>query len=143
MIVRKAKLQDVKELAILWIEYFNELNKNDMNQEIAVTVARSTIESIIKEGIPTFVIEANRKIIGFIIVDITGRKAKITNIYIKREKRGYGYGKALVEHIEKAFKDKKNIVLEAYTVNKKSLGFFINCGFKEIDENIVLKQILR
>ncbi|MEO0290098.1 MAG: ribosomal protein S18-alanine N-acetyltransferase [candidate division WOR-3 bacterium] len=79
-----------------------------------------------------YVIEIEKKVIGYIIAGEYEESYHLKNIAIKGECQGKGYGKFLLNNlIEKAKKEgKKYIFLEVRAKNERAIKFYEKYGFK-------------
>ena len=135
MKIRNYKEEDrekVKKLVKeVLIEIFNSVsNLEDLN-------------NIKKEYEKFFVVEENGEIIGTLGIKNEG-DARISRMYVKKEKRGKGIGKKLMEKAIKYCKKKfQRIFLTTYP-QMNSKDFYRKIGFKEYkrDERIWMELIL-
>lgn len=77
-----------------------------------------------------FVIEENRKIVGYVIAD--EKRGLIVSIAIHPEYRRRGYGKMLMKHVLRFMKGK--VVLQVRKSNKEAIEFYKKLGFEEEGE---------
>jgi len=122
--------EKVKELVKeVLIEIFNSANNIE------------DLDNIKKEYEKFLVVEENGKIIGTLGIKNEG-DARISRMYVKKEKRGKGIGKKLIEKAIKYCKNKfKRIFLTTYP-KRDSAGFYKKVGFKEYkrDERIWMEM---
>lgn len=77
--------------------------------------------------------------IGHLWYTISGaqdnRKAFIADIFVKEEKRGEGYGKQAMIHLESHVKDQglEHIGLHVFGFNKAAIGLYNSLGYKTTD----------
>lgn len=73
-------------------------------------------------------------IVGFIGTWLLADEGHITNVAITPEKRGKGYGKALILHAIKSLREKKAsyIILEVRISNEKAVNLYKSLGFRVI-----------
>lgn len=77
-----------------------------------------------------FVIEENRKIVGYVIAD--EERSLIISIAIHPEYRRRGYGKMLMKHVLRFMKGK--VILQVRKSNKEAIEFYKKLGFEEEGE---------
>jgi N-acetylglutamate synthase-like GNAT family acetyltransferase len=133
MRIRKAKIEDSKEISKLMNDTIASVNGKDYNKkQVKVWIAKNTFsktEEKIKKRKNVFVIIDSSKIIGVGAIDVSEKK--ITGLYIKHTKQGMGYGKKLLKYLESYVKRKKvdKLKLES-TIT--SFEFYKSQGYKKI-----------
>jgi len=143
LVIRKLKRNEkVKDL----LEYINELVEEDtyirMNKTLTYSEEKEwlkeRIRSIKKGNSITIVAELDGKIIGIAsAIRGIGRERENVEIAIsvKKEYRGKGFGKNLLNEIIVRGKRKlkpKNIYLEVYAPNKIATSLYKKLGFKTV-----------
>lgn len=80
-----------------------------------------------------YVIEKDKKIIGYFILWDMGEEFHLANIAVKKEERGKGYGRMMLDKIlEMAKKEnKKRIRLEVRVSNERAIKIYEKFGFKK------------
>lgn len=142
--VRELIIDDIEPLTQLWRDYFIELNQNNFIEDNVNEIAKRIVTSLIKNKVPTLIVIDNKgNYAGFATLENIKEKTIVSNIYVRKESRNKGYGKILLNYIEKMLREMRRTrgQLEAYVINKNSLKFFTNCGFSEKERNIVVKQV--
>ncbi|MBU3913705.1 MAG: GNAT family N-acetyltransferase [Nanoarchaeota archaeon] len=135
MKIREYKEEDRKKVKKLVKEVLTEIFNSASNLK--------DLDNIKKEYKKFFVVEEKGEIIGTLGIKNEG-DARISRMYIKKEKRGGGLGKKLVKKAIKLCKGKyKRIFLTTYP-QMNSEGFYKKMGFKEYkrDERIWMELIL-
>ncbi|MEM4181841.1 MAG: GNAT family N-acetyltransferase [Candidatus Pacearchaeota archaeon] len=102
------------------------------------------LDNIKKEYEKFLVIEEESEIIGTLGIKKEGDDARFSRIYIKKEKRGKGLGKKLIEKAIFLCKNKyKRIFLTTYP-QMNSENFYKKIGFKEFkrDERIWMEMFI-
>lgn len=74
----------------------------------------------------------NQELVGSITIEDQGKECELRGFYVKTEHQGKGIGKKLWEKARK-FAKKKDIFLDTYTHNKKTISIYKKWGFV-IDE---------
>ncbi len=151
MIIRKAILKDLSEVKNLNQELFNHDSEFD---ETLCTKWPSKNKSYYKEKITkksaiTFVAEEDGIIIGYLIGSmnktLSYRKiriiAELENMFVKREFRGKGIGKSLINNFKKWANSKgaKKARVVAYTKNNRALKVYEKNGFEQYCSVLELK----
>lgn len=135
MKIREYKEEDKEKVKKLVKEVLMEIFNSASNLK--------DLDSIKKEYEKFFVAEKNGKIIGTLGIKNEG-DARINRMYVKKEERGKGIGKKLIEKAIKYCKGKfKRIFLTTY-IQMNSKDFYEKVGFKEYkrDERIWMELIL-
>jgi ribosomal protein S18 acetylase RimI-like enzyme len=144
MIIRKAKLKDLKSIAeIFWVES----SKPPYNKKRTLQKVIGIIKSDFK-GSDIYVAITDNKTIGFITVQRdSGIKDKlwINEIWILKEFQGRGIGKKLDSEIERIYKKKgiKRFELVAHTERGGALSFYKKLNYKADKSMIFLQKKLR
>lgn len=79
------------------------------------------------------VLEEDHRIIGFAVLLLIGAESEILNIAVKKEMRGQGYGKLLLEHLLQISKKQgvKDIFLEVRISNFRARKLYEEHGFTQ------------
>ncbi len=85
---------------------------------------------LIDRGCESWVLEADKCIVGYVICQVEGSLAHILNICVDRRWRGQGYGRKLLNHILNQLDTHvEHAVLEVRRSNRKALNLYLSCGF--------------
>lgn len=79
-----------------------------------------------------FVIEINQEVVGYMSYMKIIDEVHINNIAIDSTKRGYGYGRELVESVLKSFKGNYSVTLEVRNDNYIAINLYRNLGFEQM-----------
>lgn len=151
MKIRKAKLEDVKNIAKLAREYDKYENKLDKKHSIdSIKDNEEFSKKVIsnKLGI-IFVLEINNKIEGIISgeygINLMGKRGMIHYFFISEKERGKGYGKIMIKEIEKYFKKKGCNAVQSFVFkgNKKVLKFYNKLKFSSDEEGFTIRKKLK
>lgn len=87
-----------------------------------------------------FVLEEDGKIVGTILGSYDGRSVSVHRLAVKTEHQKKGYGKLLIETLEKKMKERgiQRIFLQVHTSNQKVLGFYRKLGY--VDDPLITLQ---
>lgn len=130
MTIRKAQKKDLKKIyKIFKLEY----SKKPYNEKWPKVILEAKLKEYFKHGF-MFILEIEKRIIGFIIGHITlwnrGKVGYIDEVVVLEKFQGRGHGKKLMVHLNNHFRKKgvKNLDLitnpkaKAYQIYKK-MGF--------------------
>jgi len=144
MEIRKAKKQNLKEIA----EIFRiESAKKPHNQTWNKTTSFKKIKELSKTG-EIYFIKVNKKIIGFIIIDIIledkGKEIVIKELWIKSEYHRKKFGTKLTKFIENKYKKRgiKNIFLLSNKFSK-AFKFYKKLKYKVAKDTILMDKKLK
>lgn len=81
-----------------------------------------------------FVLKENNEIIGFSGITVLLDEADITNIVVKKDHRGSGFSKILMQHLINFCKEKNisKINLEVSSSNNVAIGLYKSLGFVQV-----------
>lgn len=79
-----------------------------------------------------FVIEINQEVVGYMSYMKIIDEVHINNIAIDSTKRGYGYGRELVESVLKSFKGNYSVTLEVRNDNYIAINLYRSLGFEQM-----------
>lgn len=139
MKIRKIQLSDLKVCSkILESAY----SKEPYNENFAKGASLKYLNAKFKHG-DGFVVVEDKKIIGFVIIFLSywsnGTQAIIEEIAIKPDLQGKGYGKAIMETVNKYLaKNKVKSVMLWVNKNSKALDFHKKNGFEVADDSVVM-----
>jgi len=138
--IRKMKVDDYKAMIKLW-ESTEGVGINEYDD------SKKGIKKFLKRNPKTcFVAEtAEKEIIGTIMGGYDGRRGLIYHLMVKAEYRNKGFGKKLLDRVEKAFV--KNGIMKTYIVtfvtNETGNKFWENNGYSIRDTlNFMSKKIV-
>ncbi len=143
MEIRKAKIEDLKELRELYHQFLIEDNDGTFDAEWAFTERSTALlrEPIEKENGFVYLFEDKGNLAGFIIGWMLEAKesrkevlpARIDEIYIAKDYRGQGVGKKLAKEFEKWAKIKgaNKVKVGSYYDNKAARRLYESLGYKE------------
>lgn len=112
----------------------NDLNAIENIEKICFSSpwSQQMLLSSIENGCIMVVAEQSNKVVGYAGVYLSG---DITNVAVLPECRGNGYGKKLVEAIQKEAKAQgiQNLFLEVRVSNAIAIALYEKCGLKKIN----------
>lgn len=84
-----------------------------------------------KEDTRYIVLKEDEDIVGFAGIWITPDNIELNNIVVRKDKRGNGYSKLLLEKLLEISKeyDKENILLEVSEINEVAINLYEKYGF--------------
>lgn len=127
MVIRKYEEEELDDIIELW--YKVSIKAHDF---ISYDYWESGKSEMKEKYIPmseTYVIEEDKKIIGFISMV----QDYLAAIFIDIEYQNKGYGKTLLDYIKT---QKNHIELKAYKKNSKTINFYLKNGFKVKEESV-------
>ena len=125
--IRKFEISNIDKVIDIWLTA--SIKAHDF---IDKSFWQSKVTDMREQYIPvseTYVYEENKEVIGFISL----YNETISAIFISPDSQGKGIGSQL---IQKAKEVRENLNLTVYKENKKSIEFYIKCGFKIEKEQI-------
>lgn len=88
------------------------------------------------EELTSYVIEQNDKIVGAIILTMTGDEyGRIDRVFIHPDSQGKGMGKALIRHVENEYPAVRIWELETSIYQSRNIHFYKQLGFKVVHES--------
>ncbi|MCD6515483.1 MAG: GNAT family N-acetyltransferase [Candidatus Odinarchaeota archaeon] len=131
--IRDEKL--LQALSEIWLEYMIEnettiqkrYHVKNSNGEVNITInkIKNVIKNLADSNSGVTILLQKEKIIGFITYHIISKvTAIITNIYIKKDFRGRGYGTVLLKDMEEYLMLKGIKELRLYAISDSSIHFF-------------------
>lgn len=146
MIIRKAKVEDVVDMIPL-ARTANDMHYDNRPDKFNKKEADSyfmLLKGLIENSYDNVLLAVeNDKIIGYINYTIIERKDKVAYVnqfFIEEEYRKHGYGKALMDEVEKdAHKNKcDKIELNCWSFNENALDFYYHIGYK--NQRVILEK---
>lgn len=137
------KLMDACSNLIDTFVMLRTLYQSDINQILAIENAvhiapwnEQTFKACFQAGYTGWVVEADKKIIGFIIISVTSEECHILNLCVAREFQGKGWGRALLEHaLNHVRKHGIGIAyLEVRRSNRRAISLYRQMKFHQIGE---------
>lgn len=127
MKIRFATLKDLK-----FVKELDEKNMKSIIESLGEKYGSCMFEKFNSKR--CFIIESNKKPIGFAYFQIPENKLNIWNIQIDKNFQRKGYGKKLMEYLIKYARKKKlkKVILEAHASNKQAIDFYEKIKFKNI-----------
>ncbi len=139
MEIKKAKIEDAKELSALAKEIWHECYPSVIGEELTEYLVQklqteSAIKNQLEKGMEYFKLEDRNKSIGFLGIEIKEEKLLISKLYIKKEFRSFGYGKQAFEFAKEYATDMgvKALYLFVNKKNKKAQASYEKWGLKKI-----------
>lgn len=135
MKIRKVKLSDAENIMILRKKTFEKINSKDYKkQEIDFINNGATIERLIEKmrQRDMFCLEKDGEIVG--VVDLEGNK--IGGLFVKSDLIGKGYGKRLLDFIEKHARKKGIDKVELFSTIYAE-GFYKKSGYDYLGKRSV------
>lgn len=142
--IRKATLKDTNAIAKLIKE---EFNKQPYEDGWTDKTSRGIVRYFLKIGYG-FVLIEGKKIIGVVIARdepyAQGTYINIEELVVSSEYQGKGYGKKLIQELERIGKKKKAHVIY-FSANKKSkaFNFYKKLGYKESKQMVILGRKIK
>lgn len=130
------QIVDVESLAReIWTEHYTPIiGKEQVAYMLDNFQSRQAISDQIKAGVLYFLIREEDTFIGYLAVQQKGNELFLSKIYVKRSKRGKGYGKKTVLFVEQLARE-RHLARLVLTVNKNnvdSIKAYEKLGFKTI-----------
>lgn len=120
LIFRQMQIGDVRAVARLESELFSD-----------PWPLQSFVNEILANKISfPYVVEENKKIIGYIICWYYLKELHIGNIAVATDKQGLGIGKSLLKYIFEVFSDYKKSFLEVRESNIIAINLYTQFGFE-------------
>jgi len=155
MIVRKAKIKDVKEISSLHyflMKYHRKIDKYYSFKKNCKAIYSKYIRKLIRSKNALVVVAVvNKKIVGYMLGKIekrppvlkVGKFGHLNDAFVLKKYRNQGIGKRLTEEFMQWFKSKKIkiVELEVDVRNKIGLKAWGSLGFKPFMKK--MKQILK
>ena len=89
----------------------------------------SAIDKYLEKG-ELYVLEIDNKSVGVIVVTKESKEVlEIKNLAIDESYQGRGYGRVLIEYVEKKYKDKYDTLLVGTGDSPLTIPFYEKCGF--------------
>ena len=151
MIIRKATLEDLEDLARLMREY--DVYENKLNKKVQISSIKENKKLISKhiksKSITHTVFEKDGKIVGLINWDIRSdnkaKKGVIHNLIIDKDYRGKKIGTKLVDYVIKEFKKRGCTKVGSFVriANKGALEFWKKQGFDNNEAGYSISKRLK
>ncbi|MBT8172128.1 GNAT family N-acetyltransferase [Candidatus Bathyarchaeota archaeon] len=99
-----------------------------------------------KDGFEVYVATRNQKVVGFIVIRIEQNFGYIDNIVISRKEQGKGFGRLLVNFVEKFAKSKGCTLMKTDTTQNaigvpwKAYGFWRKMGYQDTGKRLSIKN---
>lgn len=130
----------VQKLArVIWEEHYIQIiSQEQIDYMLELFYSKEKIQSEIENGFFWGILYFNKKPMGYLACEIQKEKAFLSKIYLKKECRGKGFGKLLLEKaIEIAQNNHKDkLYLNVNKFNSNSILFYERNGFTKIEEGI-------
>jgi len=144
MKIRKAKKEDLKEISEI---HLIETAKKPYLQKWNKYTTFKKIKELFEKG-EIYIIKEVEKIIGYIAINSSigsrGKKIYIDELWLREEYQGKGYGRVLINFIEKYSKNKGAKVIWLISDNKsKAFGFYNKLKFKPHFEDVLMVKELK
>lgn len=124
-VIRRMNEKHIKSLAKIETECFSEpWSENALTDELQNETARF------------FVLEDNGEVLGYIGANNIGGEVYITNVAVKENCRGKGYGRMLVKKLicQSIFENADFVTLEVRKSNIPAIKLYEKCGFAFVGE---------
>ncbi|MEE2699879.1 MAG: GNAT family N-acetyltransferase [Bacteroidota bacterium] len=147
MIIRKAQIEDLGNIMIMYNSCVVGMIKNNIDQWDETYPSSEIIAGDIKSA-SFYVAEIDNEIVGGVNIDNlqdstylavnweddTNQFLVVHRLGVKVENWGYGIGKSLMIFAEKLVKEKglKSIRLDTYSGNPKAMEFYLRLGYAEL-----------
>jgi ribosomal protein S18 acetylase RimI-like enzyme len=128
MNTRKATIQDIEELTEMnvWLredeKIDNIMSRNQVKERMQ--------EFLNEKKYDVFLFENEGQIIGYSLLNIEQKPMYMRQLFIKREFRNSGYGKAAIDQIMESLKIVE-IDIDVMIWNKSAIRFYESYGFKK------------
>ena len=157
MVIRTAKLSDIKILTALYAEtseYHNKLDSKyykEVSSKTTGEFTKETSSTMKKKEIEVYIAEHNDSPVGFTSFKIEREDyfdtkiiefVNIYEVYVQEKYWGKGYGKALLSKAEQYAKKKsiKHISLHCSSKNPNALAFYKHLGYVD-RQRILFKEV--
>jgi diamine N-acetyltransferase len=140
---KTAHIQNIEKLAYtIWNDHYVPIiGQNQVDYMLKKFQSSKAISSQIKKGYDYFLISDTNKAIGYLclVYDNSEKKLMISKIYIASDKRGFGYGKKLIDFTIHQAKEKKmkSIWLTVNKNNTNSIKWYQKLNFKITDQVVM------
>lgn len=124
--IRNLENKDIDKIMSIWLE--STIKAHDFISKEYWENNYNTVKDVYIPMAETFVYEDEEVIKGFISII---NKEFIGALFVSTDCQGSGIGKQLIDH---AIDKYKKLSLAVYKDNKKSVEFYINRGFKILEE---------
>ena len=151
MAIRKATVQDIEQISLLFIEQFNiQAAWNPYLMQSGTQNKQFIEDTITNAEFDIFVAEESGKIVGFISIFektspdfnfmVPHKYAYLMDIIITKEHRGKGLAAKLMNEIKQWALDRKldHIELSVFA-NNSAVDFYIKCGYEETGKTMICK----
>jgi len=139
-VMAQVQQKELAELAsIIWNEYYvSLLSQKQIDYMLEQFQSVQAIREQIKQGYQYYFIEHEGSAMGYAAVKQEQKSLFLSKLYVKKEWRGQGYGKAALQLItEMAAKRKlQSIWLTVNRYNASSITVYERFGFSIIDEQV-------
>lgn len=139
MKIRKARKNDLKDIAKLFV---NEYNEGWKFKDALIKVKYLSKKNDI------FVLDSNKKVIGVVIVEIRldsdGNAGYVNELIVNGRFQGKGYGKTLMSFVEDYVKKKKGKSIQLIAGRKeKAFKFYGGIGYKDVKDIAYMTKELK
>jgi len=144
MKIRKAEKKDLKIVDEI---FRGEYGKPPYNEKWDARISFAKIKGYFNNNF-FFILEENKKIIGFAIGHIVlwdrGKVGYIDEIVVLEKFQGKGYGKLLMNHLEKQFRLKGVVNIDLMTNPKaKAFKIYKKMGYNQLKDFIYMVKKLK
>jgi len=141
-IIRKAKKEDLKEIADIFIK---ESSKKPYNEKYTLKTGLKELRALAKDEL--YIALDKKQIIGFIASSITPddkKKAYIKEIWLRPTYQRKGIGKSLIKFIEDKYKKRRvNIIRVVAKRNAGAFNFYKKVKYAEYKELVFMEKKLK
>ena len=140
---KKTDIQLVEKLATkIWNDHYVPIiGQNQVDYMLKKFQSFKAISEQIKNGYDYFLISDAKNAVGYLclVYDNSEKKLMISKIYISSDKRGFGYGKKLIDFTINKAKEKKmkSIWLTVNKNNTNSIKWYQKLNFKITDQVVM------
>lgn len=123
----------------IWNEYYIRLlSQQQIDYMLDRFQSVQAITEQLKQGYHYFFIQQERDIVGYAAVKQEGESLFLSKLYIKKEARGQGFGKAALQLITKMAAERQfcKIWLTVNRHNASSIAMYERIGFDIVNEQV-------
>lgn len=137
-LLRQKDIETVQKLAKeIWYEHYSKIisyEQIDFMLDMFHSDERIILD--IQKGCVWKILWFDSQPVGYLMIKSEKEKIYLSKIYLKKEFRGRGFGKIMMDDILEYSKktNSKSICLNVNKNNLNSIRFYENSGFKKIDE---------
>lgn len=103
------------------------------------------IDTLMNPDVVTEVLEEKGNIAGYYSFQERGYSLLINSIQVSQDHRGQGYGRRMIERLERIARDRDMISIDLWVqnTNHEAIGFYKHMGYREVqskDNNLLMRK---